>query len=203
MLAHHARQTLGATGARNQAQLDLGLTEGGLVVADHNVALHRVFAAAAKGVAVDCRDDRLATGHKLRGAVGLDGQGDGGACIHFADVAAGGEVLFAAGQHDCTHLGVVRKLCEVAVDEGAHVFVERVAGVWAVDTHQRHVGRGSTELHDGFGHVVGSLCSGKRPGSMRPCDSDQMLRPSFSQKGVRKTRLKIFPESSRGRVLWN
>ena len=59
-LADRAGQPLRAADARNDAELDLGLAELGVVGGDDEVALHRELAAAAERKARDRRDHRLA-----------------------------------------------------------------------------------------------------------------------------------------------
>ncbi len=58
-LANRARQPLGAAGAGDDAELDLGLAERGGGRAVHDVGHHGELAAAAEGVAVDGGDDGL------------------------------------------------------------------------------------------------------------------------------------------------
>ncbi|KAG0762508.1 hypothetical protein G6F22_018622 [Rhizopus arrhizus] len=91
-LAHGARQTLRAAGARDHAQLDLRLAELGGVGGDDDVAHHGQFAAAAQRVAADCGD------HGLPDALqGFPVAGDVFAAVHIhvrpvfhrADIGAG------------------------------------------------------------------------------------------------------------------
>ena len=59
-LAHEPRQALRPGKPRNQAQVDLRLTESGRVGRQPQRAGHRQLAAAAEREAIDGRDDRLA-----------------------------------------------------------------------------------------------------------------------------------------------
>ena len=98
-LADRAGEALRAADAGDDAELDLGLAEFGVVGGDDDVALHGELAAAAEREARDRRHDRLA---RARGAVPGAGEIaeiglDEGLVGHLLDVGAGGEGLLVAG----------------------------------------------------------------------------------------------------------
>ena len=111
-LAHQARQPLRPAVAGDEAELDLGLAELGVLAGQAHGAGQRQLAASAEREAVDAGDDRLAQV--------LDGIDDGLPAVgvllgrdrrllrQLADVGAGDESLLArSGEDDHAHLGVV------------------------------------------------------------------------------------------------
>ena len=112
-MADEARQPLRAAAAGDQAELDLGLPELGVLRRDPDVAGHRQLEPAAQAVAVDRGDDRCAAGVHPRGQL-LDPArrtGLGRLLDRFAhrrelgDVGAGDERLLAlAADHDRARL---------------------------------------------------------------------------------------------------
>ncbi len=101
--SHRARQPLGSADAGNGAEGDFRLAEFRGVGGDDDVAHHRQLAAAAERIAADGGDGRLAAaGH----AVAADGEEIAGEHVdeafrlHFLDIGARGERLFAAGEQD-------------------------------------------------------------------------------------------------------
>ena len=95
-----ARQPLRPAHARHDAERDFGLAEFRVVGSDDEIAHHGEFAAAAKRVAGDGGDDRLANAGKFFPADEeiLKICFDIGLGLHFLDVGAGGESLFRAGE---------------------------------------------------------------------------------------------------------
>ena len=108
-LAHRTRQALGTTSARDDAQLDLGLAELGVVGGDDEVAHHRQLATPAQGKTADRRNHRFA--HR---ADGFPVAGDEILCVHIGKVVAGhgtnvgpsGKGFFAAGDDHAANGGV-------------------------------------------------------------------------------------------------
>src|SRR5438309_1534984 len=114
VFAGGARPALGAAGARDDAQIDLGLAEARAVAGDHEVTHQRHLAAASQGVAVDRRDQRLGEGGDARPAAGLVTAQllDRAALGHVADVGARSEDLRAACQDHGPHRVVALQLAE-------------------------------------------------------------------------------------------
>ena len=109
-LADRPGQALRAAHAGRDAELDLGLAEFGGVGGDDEVGHHRHLAAAAEREAGDRGDPRLAGRGDLLPAgeeVGAVHVGEA-LGLHFLDVGAGGEGLFAAAGEDEAALDCVR-----------------------------------------------------------------------------------------------
>nr|POE74298.1 hypothetical protein CFP56_70773 [Quercus suber] len=134
-LADRTRQTLRATRARDDAQLDLRLAEVGFRRAVEDVAHHGQLAASTQRVSVDRRDDGLldGVGEVTPGLdkvvpVGLrEGLG-----AHFFDVGAGREGFVRAGQDRGADGGVLVKSAESGIeleDERGEKGIERLGAV--------------------------------------------------------------------------
>jgi hypothetical protein len=93
----HALRT---ANARNDAELDLGLTEFRGVGRDDEITLHGELAAAAERKARNCRDHWLARiGGRVPGAGKIAHEHvDCGLARHLLDVGAGRERLLGAGE---------------------------------------------------------------------------------------------------------
>ena len=150
-LAHCARQALGAAGAGQDAELDLGLTEFGCVCRIDHVAHHRQFAAAAQRKACHCSDDRLAAaGDAVPVAADVIGFVDiheipAG---HGADVGAGGEGLLRAGDD---HAADVRVGFEFVEGDSNLVDQSVVQGVHCLGP----IDRDEADLAAGFNNDIG------------------------------------------------
>ena len=120
----HARQPLGAAGARQQAELHLGQAEVGVLGRDAEMAAQRGLETAAERIAVDRRDDRprrvfqrvenFMQARRLRRLAEL------------ADVGAGDEAAAGAGQHDGLDAGVVLGLGELFLQADANRVAQRI-----------------------------------------------------------------------------
>ena len=128
-LAHRAGQPLGATGAGQNAEIDLRLAELRGIGGEDEVAHHRQLAAAAQRKARDRGDHRLLHAqHRLPAlADEVLQRGLGiGAVLHLLDVGAGREGLLVAGQHDRAdrRIGVERQ--QLRADLVHHRVAQRV-----------------------------------------------------------------------------
>ena len=137
-LADGARETLGAAGAGDGAELDLRLTESRVVGGDHDVAHHRKLAAAAQSIARDRRDHRLAEcgdavprGDEVA-AVGIDEVQS----AHLRDVGTGREGLLVAGDNDGADLVFRLEAVEHGVELADQRAVQRVQRLGPVQRNQ-------------------------------------------------------------------
>jgi len=105
--ADEARQPLGAAGARDQAELDLGQPQPRARRRHPEMAAERDFEAAAERRAVQGGDHRL--GARLDRFDHVDGGGLSCRLAEFADVGAGNEGAPGADDHDRGNTGV--RLC--------------------------------------------------------------------------------------------
>jgi hypothetical protein len=145
--ADGAGQALGAARARDDAQLDLGLTEPGRVGRDDEVAHHREFAAAAERKAGHRGDDRLApSGDAVPGrdeVVQIGGRK--GEWLHLTDVGSGREGLLGPGDHDGSdrpvRVGGLERLVQLGHERG----IEGVKILGPVQCYQDHA---STRFDD-------------------------------------------------------
>ncbi len=137
-LADGARQPLRAAGARHDAEIDLGLAEGGIVRGEDDVAGHGKLAAAAKRIAGNRGDDRLAAmadaveRRDEIAAIGLDE----GLLVHLLDVDAGGKGLLITGDDDAADPGIGLEPVERAVEFADEERVQRVQRMRAVERDQ-------------------------------------------------------------------
>ena len=107
-LADRAGQALRAAGSGDRADIDLGLTEFGVIGGDDDVAHHRKLAAAAQSVAGDRGDDRLLDlGDALPGAdeVALL-RVDEILRLHLGDISACSEHPVRTGQDHGGDIGI-------------------------------------------------------------------------------------------------
>ncbi len=83
-------QSLGAAAAGNDAEIDFGLAEAGVLGGDDDIAAHRQLAAAAQGETAHRGDHRLRDLIDLVaiGKAFLDALIEGAAVGHFFDVGA-------------------------------------------------------------------------------------------------------------------
>src|SRR5665809_26645 len=122
----------------HDAERDFGLAEHGTVGGQDNVARHGQLAAAAKRVARDRGDDRLADRADLVerreeiAAIGLD-EGLG---MHLLDVDASGKRLFVAGDDDGTDGRIALERLKRPVELADELRVERVQRVRAVQRNE-------------------------------------------------------------------
>ncbi len=135
-------KTLGSAVAGDEAELDLGEAETGLVAGDAEGAGESEFAAATEGDAVDGGDDGLAgalevgfdEGEDLVTALGVGTAGDGVGFGQGADVGAGGEGAIAgAGEQNDANGGVGGKGGEEVLKLVEHGAIERVENLGAVE----------------------------------------------------------------------
>ena len=128
------RQPLGAAGAGDDAERDLGHRELRARRRDAPVATQRRLHARAHRRSVDGRDDGhgavLNQPHRLAVA-GLEDTG-----LELAHIAAGDERLAGASQHDRTHVRGRTQFPECFAQAGAHIAAHRVDGR-AVDRDDR------------------------------------------------------------------
>ena len=113
-------QALGAPGARQDAQLDLGLTEFGIVSRQDEIAHHGKLRAAAEGESGHSGDNGLAhlcnalpLGNEVP-KIGVQ------ICVglHFLHIGARGKSLFRAGQNNAADL--LRRFC--LIERGIEIF---------------------------------------------------------------------------------
>ena len=121
-----ARQPLGATGARQQAEFDLGQAEPCLFGGDAEMTGERYFETAAERGAVYSGDDRLR--RVLHRHQHFMQAGRLRRLAEFGDVGAGDEGAAAAGQHDGLHLGIGDRRLHAFENTAAHGGAQRVDG---------------------------------------------------------------------------
>ena len=120
----------------NGAERDFRLAEFRGVGGDDDVAHHRQFAAAAERIAADGGNGRLAA---VGDAVAADRDEiagkhvDEGFRLHFLDVGAGGEGLFAAGQQDASDPVVGFEIVDRGGDFAKHAERQRIEHLRAVE----------------------------------------------------------------------
>ena len=160
---------------------DLRLAEGGVVGRDADVGAERELAAAAEGVAVDRRDDRLGDPRdrgerRLQAAGALDHVGVGHVG-HLLDVRPGREDALAAPHHHGLDVVALGRLVRGRPDLLLHLDVEGVH-LGAVEAHRgdsvghlepdelgRRVGHGGSFVTALRGPVAGrAIQSGTMPG---------------------------------------
>ena len=132
--ADRARQTLRATGARQQTELHFGQAEPRFLDRDAIVACQRNFETATERGTMDRSDDRLR--RLLHEFENLGETGRLRRLAEFGDVGAGDEGAAAAGQHDGLHFGIG--------DRGLHAFENATAHRGA-----QRIDRGTVDRDDG------------------------------------------------------
>src|SRR6266700_2378504 len=131
-----ARQALGTADAGNGAERDLGLPEFRVVGGNDDVAHHRELAAAAERITRDGRDGRLAAAGDPVAADRGEIAGkhvDEAFRLHFLDVGARREGLFAAGHQNATDLLVGLEIVDRRRDFAKHAERQRVEHFRAIE----------------------------------------------------------------------
>ena len=124
--ADKARQPLGAAGARDQAELDLGQPEPRARRRHPEMAAERDLEAAAQRRAMHGGDDGLLA--RLDSGDHVDGRGLARRLAEFADVGAGNEGAPGADDHDGSDAGIGACPRHRIDEPGAHRVVQRVDG---------------------------------------------------------------------------
>ncbi|MPL85440.1 hypothetical protein SDC9_31408 [bioreactor metagenome] len=138
-LADEAGQPLRAAHAGDDAEVDLGLAELGVLGGDDEIAHHRQLAAAAERIARHRRDHRLAG---FQDAVGLGAEEvlgehvDEALLRHLLDIGTGRERLLRAGDDDAAHLVVLVRRGERIGQLAQQGRVQRVQGFGTVQPDQ-------------------------------------------------------------------
>jgi len=157
-LADGMDQALGATGARNGAQLDFRHAELGGLAGDHDVAGQRQFRAAAQRDLFDRRNDGLRKSPQFRKEVparrsAITHQWRGAQNLERRDVNSCAKHSLGTGDDDGSHSIVVaqlRKLCAQAIEYRA---VQAVLRTGAVDGQRDNGAFAADEHFAGFAHV--------------------------------------------------
>jgi 6,7-dimethyl-8-ribityllumazine synthase len=182
--ADEAGEALRAAVAGDEAELELGQAEAGLVAGEAEGAGEGELAAAAEGDAVDAGDDWLAAafdlGEDLLAALGDAAAGGGVGVDEAADVGPGGEGAVAgSGEQDDVD-GVVRgEDGEDALELVEHGGVEGVEHVGAVEGDGGDGGL-ALEVEGGVGAGLGHG-GDSFPGDLRPM-ADDTIEPMI--KGI-------------------
>ncbi len=123
-----ARQALGATGTRDDAEQDLGLTESRPLTGDAQIARHRELEAAAQRIAANRGDDRTRdrVDRVERGAEPVGDATRGRLVAELVDVGAGRERAVAPGDHNGFHRRVSGDLGRGRADRREHRLRQRV-----------------------------------------------------------------------------
>ena len=153
--ANRTRQTLCATSARNDANLDFGLTKLGVLSGDDEVAHHGQFTTAAQCKSTDRGNDRFAdaaNGFPVAGdevlVVNL-GKAELG---HGGNVGTSGKGFFVAGDDDATDLVVAVKYFE-GLPQLHHQFtMQRIQLLGAVQRDDAHLFGFGSHLNEFVGH---------------------------------------------------
>src|ERR1700694_106545 len=142
VLSRRARPALRAAGARDDAEIDLRLSESRGVAGNDQVAHQRELAAAAQGVAVQRGDQRLAERGDACPPAGLVAAKlvDGGLVGHVADVRPGGEHLPPAREHHGTDSVVRVELDQCDIDLADEIRAEGVQDLRPVQRDGRDRG---------------------------------------------------------------
>ena len=137
--------------ARDDAELDLGLAELGVVRGDDHVGLHRELAAAAEREARHRRHHGLPRTRDriLVGAEVVEEGIDIRLVRHLLDVGAGGKRLLRAGDQDAADVGVGVERVDRRVELGDQRRVERVQRLRPVQADDADAAFGLDD--DGFG----------------------------------------------------
>ena len=151
-LADCPGQALGATGAGQDAEVDLRLAELRGFRRDDDVARHRELAAAAEAIARDGRDERRAQRANRVPAVDAAAlvQIDRRRRRELADVGTGREHSLAAAEHDAADRVVFVELLQRADDLVHQLRGQRVERLRPVHQHDAD---GSVALDDDEAHL--------------------------------------------------
>ena len=131
--------------------LDLRLGELCRLAGDDQVAMHRQFAAAAQGEAVDRGDHRLRAardGFPVALAVAAV-QADRRARREIAEIGASCKAARVAGEHDDADRRIRAERLEVAGEALARLVVQRVPGLRTIEAKQGDIGCGKFEQDHG------------------------------------------------------
>ena len=134
--AHHARGTLGAAGAGQQAKVHFGQAQQRLGQCQAVVGRQRNFQATAQGGAVDGGHHQLGAGFNRVADLGQRG-GHGG-LAEFTDVGAGDEGLALTDDQQGLHGRIGRGLFHGGQQTGAHGLTQCIDG-GVVDADHQHL----------------------------------------------------------------
>jgi hypothetical protein len=141
-LADQTRESLRATGPRNDTQLDFRLTKPGGFRGQSDGASQCGFAAASQGKAIDCRDHRLAEIlDEIKGFLSVPGKLFRLNCCDtgkLADVRPRDKCLVARSCQDAPpYLGIISSVLESYSQLGKRFLIKCVENLGTIERHVR------------------------------------------------------------------